>query len=73
MELHDQGLFLELRKLEKLAEDNFVEVDQFLELMRELMEAIFSSISNNEELWTTIEKDLAVQHCGNFKQVTMFF
>ncbi|GFZ17673.1 hypothetical protein Acr_26g0009430 [Actinidia rufa] len=66
-----QGLFLELRKLEKLAEDNFVQVDQFLELMRELMETIFSSISNNEELWTTIKKDLAVQHCGNFKQFTL--
>ncbi|KAF5930506.1 hypothetical protein HYC85_031379 [Camellia sinensis] len=66
-----QGVFLELRKLEKLAEGNFVEVDGLPELMRELIEAIFISISNNEELWTTTKEDLAVQRCENFKQFVL--
>ncbi|XP_052186810.1 exocyst complex component EXO84B-like [Diospyros lotus] len=66
-----QELFLELRKLGKLVEDNFIEVDWFLKLMKELMETIFISISNNEEMWTIIKEDLAVQVSGYFKQFVL--
>ncbi|KAM7501493.1 hypothetical protein LguiB_000397 [Lonicera macranthoides] len=63
-----QGLFSELRKLEKLAEDNTIEVDWLMDLLRELMEAIFVSISSNEEIFTINEEYLTDQHSGDFMQ-----
>ncbi|KAA8543404.1 hypothetical protein F0562_021101 [Nyssa sinensis] len=66
-----QVLFVELRKLEKLAEDDVVEVGWLMELLKELMEAIFVWISNNEEIWTITDEDLTVQHAGNFKQFVL--
>lgn len=63
-----QGLFSELRKLEKLAEDNVIEEDWLMELLRELMEAIFVWISNHEEIWTITDEDLTDQHSNDFLQ-----
>lgn len=64
-------MFSELRKLEKLAEDNFIEVDWLVDLLRELMEAIFVSISSNKEIFTINEEYLTDQHSGDFMQVYM--
>ncbi|XP_038718564.1 exocyst complex component EXO84B-like isoform X2 [Tripterygium wilfordii] len=54
-----QVLFLELRKLCKLAEENVFELDWLIELLRELMEAIFVWTTNNKEMWANIGKNSA--------------
>ncbi|KAK8694031.1 hypothetical protein V6N13_071595 [Hibiscus sabdariffa] len=46
-----QVLFFELRKVDKIDEDNFFEEDWLMELLRELIEAIFSWMVNNKEIW----------------------
>ncbi|XVE53464.1 hypothetical protein DITRI_Ditri03aG0005500 [Diplodiscus trichospermus] len=56
-----QVLFLELRKVDKLAEDNFFEEDWLMELLRELIEAIFSWIVNNKEIWRNTKENSPVQ------------
>ncbi|XP_059626070.1 exocyst complex component EXO84B-like [Cornus florida] len=66
-----QELFLELRNLEKLAEDSVVELDWLMDLLEELMETIFVWISNNKEIWTITEEDLTAQHSGIFKQFVL--
>lgn len=65
---YDQVLFIELRKLEKLAEDGVFEVNWLMELLRELIEAIFAWISNNKEIWA-ITEEMTVQPSENFKKV----
>lgn len=67
-----QVLFLELRKLERLTEGN-TEMEWLMELLKALMEARFAWTLNNQDIWTTSEDDLIVQHPGNFKQVYIFF
>ncbi|RVW53636.1 Retrovirus-related Pol polyprotein from transposon RE2 [Vitis vinifera] len=62
-----QVLFLELRKLERLTEGN-TEMQWLMELLKALMEARFAWTLNNQDIWTTSEDDLIVQHPGNFKQ-----
>ncbi|RVX19308.1 Retrovirus-related Pol polyprotein from transposon RE2 [Vitis vinifera] len=62
-----QVLFLELRKLERLTEGN-TEMEWLMELLKALMEARFAWTLNNQDIWTTSEDDLIVQHPGNFKQ-----
>ncbi|CAK7349319.1 unnamed protein product [Dovyalis caffra] len=57
-----QVLFLELRKLGKLTEDDVFEVDWLMELLRELIEAIFVWISNDKEIWENNEEQLNFQH-----------
>jgi hypothetical protein len=69
---YDQVLFLELRKLEKLAEDGVFEVNWLMELLRELIEAIFVWISSNKEIWAITEEKLTVQPSDNFKKVLVF-
>lgn len=64
-----QVLFLELRKLEKLSEDNIFEVDWLLELLRELIEAVFVWVSNNKENWDIDGENMTVELPLNFKQV----
>lgn len=66
-----QVLFLELRKLEKLAEDGVFEVNWLMELLRELMEAIFVWISGNKEIWAITEEKLTVQPSDNFKKLIL--
>ncbi|KAJ0111914.1 hypothetical protein Patl1_01729 [Pistacia atlantica] len=63
-----QVLFLELRALNKLAEDNAFELDWFNELLRELIEAIFDWISSNKQIWAPIEKNLTGQNSYVFNQ-----
>ncbi|KAL4596558.1 hypothetical protein ACB092_12G171900 [Castanea dentata] len=60
------ALFLELRKLEKLADDGVIEVDWLMELLRELIEAIYVWISNNKAIWATSEENFSAQHPDNF-------
>ncbi|XP_027094518.1 exocyst complex component EXO84B isoform X2 [Coffea arabica] len=55
-----QGLYLELRKLQKFAEDNYIELDWLLDVLRELMEAIFFQIANREEI-LTVTNDLSME------------
>ncbi|XP_041002369.1 LOW QUALITY PROTEIN: exocyst complex component EXO84B-like [Juglans microcarpa x Juglans regia] len=66
-----QVLFLELRKMEKLVEDCVFEVDWLMELLRELIEAVFVWISNNKEIYAISEEDLTVQHSDNFKKFAL--
>ena len=66
-----QALFLELRKLEKLAEGN-IEMEWLMEFFQALMEARFAWSKNNKDIWTTSEDDLIVQHPVNFKQVYIY-
>lgn len=68
----DRVLFLELRKMEKLAEDCVFEVGWLMELLRELIEAIFVWISNNKEIYAIPEEGLTVQHSDTFKKVRYF-
>ncbi|XVF32346.1 hypothetical protein REPUB_Repub17cG0074000 [Reevesia pubescens] len=56
-----QVLFLELRKVDKLAEDNVFEEDWLMELLRELIKAIFSWIVNNKEIWRNMKENAPVQ------------
>ncbi|XWS36470.1 hypothetical protein CRYUN_Cryun20dG0088200 [Craigia yunnanensis] len=56
-----QVLFLELRKVDKLAEDNVFEEDWLMELLRELIEAIFSWIVNNKEIWRNMKVNSPAQ------------
>ncbi|ONH93194.1 hypothetical protein PRUPE_8G218600 [Prunus persica] len=66
-----QVLFLELRKLEKLSEDNIFEVDWLLELLRELIEAVFVWVSNNKENWDIDGENMTVELPLNFKQFVL--
>ncbi|XP_065875555.1 exocyst complex component EXO84C-like [Euphorbia lathyris] len=66
-----QLLFLELRKLGKLAEDNVFEADWLMDLLRELIEAIFSWISNNKEIWETKKGKLNFQNAEVLNQFVL--
>lgn len=67
---HYQVLFLELRKLEKLSEDNVFEIDWLMELLRELIETAFAWIPNNKEIWDTDSENMMEEHPFNSKQVS---
>lgn len=69
----DQVLFLELRKLENLSEDSVFEVEWLIELIGDLIEAVFVWISNNKEFWDTNEDNMTNDHPLAFKQVCGFF
>ncbi|TYH43790.1 hypothetical protein ES332_D11G150900v1 [Gossypium tomentosum] len=56
-----QVLFLELRKVDKIDEDNVFEEDWLMELLRELIAAIFSWIVNNKEIWRNTQEYSPVQ------------
>ncbi|KAM1346404.1 hypothetical protein ACFX13_036458 [Malus domestica] len=66
-----QVLFLELRKLEKLSEDNVFEIDWLMELLRELIEAVFAWIPNNKEIWDTDSENMMEEHPFNSKQFVL--
>ncbi|TXG63872.1 hypothetical protein EZV62_010866 [Acer yangbiense] len=67
-----QVLFLELRTLNKLAEDNVFESDWLMELLSELIEAIFVWISNNyKQIWTATEEDLISQDSDVYNQFVL--
>ncbi|KAG8477800.1 hypothetical protein CXB51_027723 [Gossypium anomalum] len=52
---------LELRKVDKIDEDNVFEEDWLMELLRELIASIFSWIVNNKEIWRNTQEDSPVQ------------
>lgn len=54
-----QVLFLELRKIEQLEEENVFEVNWLMGLLRELMESMFIWVSNNKEILATTEENVS--------------
>ncbi|XP_022728216.1 exocyst complex component EXO84B-like [Durio zibethinus] len=66
-----QVLFLELRKVDKLAEDNVFEEDWLMELLRELIEAIFSWIVNKKEIWRNTKENSPFQLSGIISQFVL--
>ncbi|KAL3517724.1 hypothetical protein ACH5RR_020313 [Cinchona calisaya] len=66
-----QVFYLELRNLQKFAEDNYVELDWLTDLLGELMEAIFFQIANREETLTVTKDQLMEQNCTNLMQFTV--
>ncbi|KAL5149137.1 Exocyst complex component EXO84A [Glycine soja] len=56
-----QVLFLELKKIEQLEEENVFEVNWLMGLLRELMESMFIWVSNNKEILATTEKNVSSQ------------
>ncbi|GAA0170214.1 hypothetical protein LIER_40913 [Lithospermum erythrorhizon] len=64
-----QEMYLELRTLQKLSEENHIEVDWSICLFKDLVEAVFACISSETES-LSIAEDLSMdQHCINFMQV----
>ncbi|CAH1425095.1 unnamed protein product [Lactuca virosa] len=63
-----QILFLELRKVEELAEENVVEFDWLVMLLKELIETIFDWISRNHEIWMTNKEDTTVDQSDRLTQ-----
>lgn len=66
---YKQVLFLELRKVDKIDEDNVSEEDWLIELLRELIVAIFSWIVNNKEIWRNTQEGSPVQLSDIISQV----
>ncbi|XP_061367495.1 exocyst complex component EXO84B-like [Gastrolobium bilobum] len=56
-----QVLFLELRKIEQLDEENVFEVNWLMGLLRELMEFMFIWVSKNKEIHETTEENVSLQ------------
>ncbi|KAJ1397857.1 Exocyst component Exo84, C-terminal [Sesbania bispinosa] len=56
-----QVLFLELRKIKKLDEENEFEVNWLMGLLRELMESMFIWVSKNKEIRETTEEHMSLQ------------
>ncbi|XP_028765490.1 uncharacterized protein LOC114723476 [Neltuma alba] len=57
-----QFLFLEMRKLEQLAEGNVLEVDWLTDLLREMMESIFIWVSQNKNILGSAEENTSSEH-----------
>lgn len=66
-----QVLFLELRKIEKLDEENVFEVNWLMGLLREMMESMFIWVSKNKEINATTEENMSLQ-TDEAKQVSDF-
>ncbi|XP_024019164.1 exocyst complex component EXO84C [Morus notabilis] len=66
-----QVLFLELRKLERLAEANGFEKEWLLEMLREIVETIFEHISENKEIWATTNENLTMEYFIMYKQFVL--
>lgn len=47
---HDQELYLELKKLQKLVDDDCIDIGQLNSFMKEIMEAALLWISNKSEI-----------------------
>ncbi|KAF5185365.1 Exocyst complex component exo84b [Thalictrum thalictroides] len=64
-----QVLFLELRLLEKVGTNILIKVNLSMEkLLRELMEALFVWLENNQDFWLTIEENSNFQQTYSFEQ-----
>ncbi|XP_028757290.1 uncharacterized protein LOC114716451 [Neltuma alba] len=57
-----QFLFLELRKLEQLAEGNVLEADWLMGLLTEMMESIFICVSQNKNILGSAEENTSSEH-----------
>lgn len=56
-----QVLFLELRKIEKLEEENVFEVNWLMELLREVMVCMFIWVSKSKKINATTEEHVSLQ------------
>ena len=65
-------MFLELGKVEELAEENVVEFDLLVMLLKELIETIFDWISRNYEIWITNKEDTTFDESDRLIQVKDF-
>lgn len=66
-----QVLFLEFRKLEKIAEGN-IEMEWLMDLLKALLKTRFAWSMNNKDILGTSEDDLTVQNPVNIKQVCIY-
>ncbi|KAK7267434.1 hypothetical protein RIF29_20108 [Crotalaria pallida] len=57
----EEVLFLELRKIEQHDEENVLEVNWLMGLLRELMESMFIWVSKNKVVQETMEENLSLQ------------
>lgn len=74
MKWNDQILFLELKKVEELVEDNVVDFDWLSSLLTELVETTFDWISRNREIWMTHDnEEKNDQQSDRLTQVRVFF
>lgn len=65
---HDQELYLELKKLEKLAEDDLVDVNWLMNLLKEVTNATFEWMSSKSTIWKIDQQNFA-EHWTEFMQV----
>lgn len=63
---------MELRTVNKLAEENVFELDWLMELLREVVQTLFLWISNNKEMRALTEEDLTRQNSDVYDQVYVF-
>ncbi|KAL5561967.1 hypothetical protein UlMin_031714 [Ulmus minor] len=66
-----QVLFLDLKKLERLAESNLFDKEWLLQILRDIIEAMFVWISNNNEIWAADEDNLMVEQSVIYKQFVL--
>ncbi|CAM8927516.1 unnamed protein product [Rhodiola kirilowii] len=66
-----QFLFLELRKLEDFSEENAIEDGWLMELLADLIEAVFVSMSDDKDRWMAVREDAELQDVGNYKQLVL--
>ncbi|KAF3436112.1 hypothetical protein FNV43_RR23204 [Rhamnella rubrinervis] len=66
-----QVFFLELRKLERLAESNDLKKEWLMEILKELIEAALVCISTEKEIWDTNEENLTAEDSLSFKQFVL--
>ncbi|CAN0897604.1 Exocyst complex component EXO84C [Linum grandiflorum] len=66
-----QGLFLEFRKLEKLAEHQIFESSWLMELIGELIDAVFVWISKNKDFWEMNHHDSTSPSSQDSKQFVL--
>lgn len=63
---------MELRTVNKHAEENVFEPDWLMELLREVVQTLFLWISNNKEMRALTEEDLTRQNSDVYDQVYVF-
>ncbi|XP_062080053.1 exocyst complex component EXO84B-like [Humulus lupulus] len=68
-----QVLFLQLRNLERLAEDTVFEKEWLLDLLRELVEITFIHISTKTEMWAISEETSTAENSVDYKQLVLDF
>lgn len=59
--------------MERLAESDVFEKEWLVEILKELIEALFICISNEKEIGDTKEENLTAENSLTYKQVLDFF